>query len=77
MQRRRARARLPAEDSVALERPGEKSEEEREIKIAVPVLARIANFDDFDPLLAEPDVSLHFVREGEALPGDADLVIIP
>ncbi len=70
-------ARLPAEDSVALERPRETAFDRRSLKIAVPVLARIANFDDFDPLLAEPDVSLQFVRAGQALPGDADLVIIP
>jgi adenosylcobyric acid synthase len=43
----------------------------------VPRLARIANFDDFDPLRAEPDVELVFVPPGQALPGDADLVILP
>ncbi len=68
-------ARLPAEDSVALERlargkPGA-------LKVAVPVLSRIANFDDFDPLEAEPDVELVFVRPGEPLPNDAGLVVLP
>ena len=69
-------ARLPAEDSVALERPQETSRDGR-IKVAVPVLSRIANFDDFDPLTAEEDVALQFVQPGEALPGDADLVVLP
>jgi adenosylcobyric acid synthase len=41
------------------------------------MLSRIANFDDFDPLRAEPDVELRFVPPGRPLPGDADLVILP
>jgi adenosylcobyric acid synthase len=41
------------------------------------MLSRIANFDDFDPLRAEPDVALAFVPPGQSLPGDADLVILP
>jgi len=67
--------RLPAEDSVVLEkfaRGGGKA-----LKIAVPVLSRIANFDDLDPLAAEPEVDLVFVRPGTPLPDDAGLVIIP
>jgi adenosylcobyric acid synthase len=68
-------AQLPAEDAVALSRA--EAAEGRAIKIAVPQLARIANFDDFDPLIAEPDVAVDFVAPGRALPGDADLVILP
>lgn len=68
-------ARLPAEDAVALERLTRG--EARALKIAVPVLSRIANFDDFDPLRAEPEVELVFVRPGERLPDDAGLVILP
>jgi len=72
-------ARLPAEDAMALERPGapHRGAAEGAIKIAVPRLSRIANFDDFDPLSAEPDVVLDIVEPGRALPGDADLVILP
>ena len=51
--------------------------EGRAIKVVVPQLARIANFDDLDPLMAEPDVAVDFVAPGRALPGDADLVILP
>jgi adenosylcobyric acid synthase len=40
------------------------------------MLARIANFDDFDPLRMEPSVRLIFVRPGEPLP-IADLIILP
>jgi adenosylcobyric acid synthase len=43
----------------------------------VPVLSRIANFDDLDPLKAEPEVDLVFVRPGERLPADAGLVVLP
>lgn len=70
---------LPAEDSLAL--GGYKrdaiTERERPIKIAVLCFPHIANFDDLDPLRMEPDVALVLVRTGEALPGDADLVILP
>jgi len=42
----------------------------------VPVLPRIANFDDLDPLAAEPDVELIMVESGEPIPV-CDLVILP
>lgn len=71
----KAAARLPAEDSVALERLVQGPA--RALKIVVPVLSRIANFDDFDPFKAEAEVELVFVRPGEQLPDDAGLVIIP
>ena len=47
------------------------------LRIAVPVLPRIANFDDLDPLRAEPAVELVLVRPGRPLPREADLVILP
>ena len=47
------------------------------VKIVVLAYPRIANFDDFDPLRLEPGVDLVFVRPGEAIPGDAALVILP
>ncbi len=47
------------------------------IKIAVPRLPRIANFDDLDPLRAEPDVRVELVEPGQALPADADLILLP
>jgi adenosylcobyric acid synthase len=69
------RARLlPAEDGLGLE---ERARPAAAIRIVVPRLPRIANFDDLDPLAAEPDVSLRIVPPGDALPGDADLVILP
>jgi adenosylcobyric acid synthase len=67
-------AKLPAEDSLALDRPSRKG---GPFLIAVPRLPRIANFDDFDPLIAEPGVTVAFVAPGTPLPQDADLIIIP
>jgi adenosylcobyric acid synthase len=66
--------RLPAEDAAALDRP--RPHRAAPIRIVVPQLSRIANFDDFDPLAAERDVSLTIVPPGRPLP-DADLVILP
>src|SRR5215469_6269438 len=51
--------------------------EGRRIKIVIPRLPHIANFDDFDPLRAEPGVEVIFVASGTAVPGGADLVILP
>ncbi len=82
-------ATLPAEDSLALarhpsplpasgEREGPAKREGRgPIRIAVPLLPRIANFDDLDPLRAEPGVELAFIQPGRPLPRDAALVILP
>lgn len=65
--------RLPAEDVMDLAAPRAGGA----LKIAVPRLNRIANFDDLDPLTAEPGVSVVIVEPGRALPGDAALVLIP
>jgi adenosylcobyric acid synthase len=53
------------------------SGEARALKVAVPMLSRIANFDDLDPLKAEPSVEVVFVPPGKPLPADAGLVVIP
>lgn len=66
--------RLPAEDSVTLERLAKG--QNRALKVAVPVTPRIANFDDFDALAAEPAVELVFVRPGQRMPADAGLVVL-
>ncbi|KQM76181.1 cobalamin biosynthesis protein CobQ [Sphingomonas sp. Leaf22] len=67
-------ARLPAEDAVALGRGAERGEGPL---IAVPMLSRIANFDDFDALAHDPAVRLRMIPPGQPLPGDAALVILP
>ncbi len=64
---------LPAEDALDLDRGGG---EAAGLTVAVPVLSRIANFDDLDPLGMEPGVRLVFVGPGEPLPV-CDVVILP
>ena len=66
-------ALLPAEDAVALDRAPASA---APVTIAVPMLSRISNFDDFDALAHEPGVALRMVPPGTPLP-IADLVILP
>jgi adenosylcobyric acid synthase len=72
---------LPAEDSVALDQRYEATASPteaapRRLRIVVPRLPRLANFDDLDPLAAEPGVALELVPPGRPLPL-ADLVLLP
>jgi adenosylcobyric acid synthase len=68
-------SRLPSEDAVVLERRqgglGEK------LLIACPILPRIANFDDLDPLKLEPGVEVMMVPPGQPIPAEAALIILP
>lgn len=67
--------RLPAEDSVALDRMSRRLD--GGFKVVVPAMGKIANFDDLDPLKAEDGVALQFIRKGDQFPGDADMIILP
>ncbi|MGF1501374.1 MAG: cobyric acid synthase [Paracoccaceae bacterium] len=69
--------RLPAEDALEIRSADPDGAADARVRIACPVLSRIANFDDLDPLKLAPGVAVVMVRPGEALPGDADLVILP
>ena len=68
---------LPAEDILDIAGKAGDADDGAPIHIAVPVLRRIANFDDLDPLAGEPDVRLTLVEAGEAFPGDCDMVLLP
>ncbi|SDS57092.1 cobyric acid synthase [Pseudomonas oryzae] len=46
------------------------------LQVAVPVLPRISNHTDFDPLRLHPQVELTFVGPGQAIP-PADLIVLP
>ena len=67
-------ARLPAEDVMDL--PARARSGGDGIVVAVPQLPRIANFDDLDPLAAEPGVDLRMITAGTPIPAEADLVLL-
>ncbi|MHC5348086.1 cobyric acid synthase [Metapseudomonas furukawaii] len=64
---------LEAEDAIDT-RQGHKAGEL--LRVAVPVLPRISNHTDFDPLRLHPQVALTFVAPGQPIP-PADLIILP
>ncbi|MHA6493913.1 cobyric acid synthase [Pseudomonas borbori] len=64
---------LEAEDAIDV-RQGDKTAET--LKVVVPVLPRISNHTDFDPLRLHPQVQLTFVGPGQPIP-PADLLILP
>jgi adenosylcobyric acid synthase len=64
--------RLPAEDVLDIR----SAPREGAFRVAVPRLGRIANFDDLDPLAAEPGLSVEVIEPGRPLPV-CDLVLIP
>ncbi|WP_409279115.1 cobyric acid synthase [Pseudomonas defluvii] len=64
---------LEAEDGLD-QRQGDKVAQV--LKVIVPVLPRISNHTDFDPLRLHPQVDLQFIGPGQAIP-PADLIILP
>ena len=70
-----AAVRLPSEDAVVLEK-GRSIPAGRRL-IACPILPRIANFDDLDPLKLEPDVELVMIPPGTPIPAAAALIVLP
>lgn len=70
-----AAARLPSEDAVTLERRRQSGS--GRTAVACPILPRISNFDDLDPLELEPGIELIMVPPGRPLPADAELVVLP
>ncbi len=66
---------LPDEDAVAIEAESSPAQP-GDIEIAVIRLPRIANFDDFDPLKAEPGVRVRYVDSPSHL-GRPHAVVIP
>ncbi len=68
--------RIADEDSVALETVSSEQSSVNSIDVAVIRLPHISNFDDFDPLRAEPDVTVRFVDRADDL-RQPDLIILP
>jgi len=71
---------IPEEDAVAIEnlkhQPSNPQSVSAAVDIAVIALPRIANFDDFDPLVAEPGVQVRYVSSPQQL-GSPHAVILP
>lgn len=64
---------LESEDALAI---GQSEKQARQLRIVVPVLPRISNHTDFDPLRLHPQVDLQFIAPHAAIP-PADLIILP
>lgn len=73
-------ARLPAEDALAIAPTGDgaarRSASSAELRIAAPILSRLANFDDADPLRQQPGVAFTWVPPGRPIPRDCDVVLL-
>jgi adenosylcobyric acid synthase len=66
---------FPAEDSLSLF-DQRRSPDKGDVNVSVVRLPRIANFTDFDPLEAEPSVTVRYVSPKSTL-GHPDAVILP
>jgi adenosylcobyric acid synthase len=66
---------VPEEDSLALDTPSHPGDDAC-VEVAVVRLPRIANFDDVEPLAAEPGVAVRFVTRSAEVDA-ADIVILP
>ncbi len=69
--------KLPAEDALGLRELVKVKPSSGKLRIAVPMLPRISNFDDLDPLRLEPNVSVELIERGNALPRGADVILLP
>ena len=69
--------KLPAEDALGLRDLVKAKTGTGKLRIAVPLLPRISNFDDLDPLRHEPQVSVELIERGQPLPRDANLILLP
>jgi len=67
---------LEAEDALPQDKKTDVDTATGKLRIIVPVLPRISNHTDFDPLRLHPQVDLQFVSLDEEIP-TADLIILP
>jgi len=65
--------KLPAEDALDIQNTSTSGQ----LKIVCLCLSRMANFDDLDPIAQENNIELIMLKAGQAIPGDANLVLIP
>jgi len=67
---------LDAEDSLARRQGAAPVADTEHMRVVVPVLPRISNHTDFDPLVLHPQVDLRFIGRDDAIP-PADLIVLP
>ncbi|MFQ5656240.1 MAG: cobyric acid synthase [Candidatus Methylomirabilales bacterium] len=68
---------LPEEDALPERfRPGKREAGTGRLRIGVIALPHLSNFTDFDPLAAEPEVALTYIRNPEEIT-DVDCLILP
>ncbi|MCF8709217.1 cobyric acid synthase [Rhizorhapis sp. SPR117] len=68
-------ARLPSEDAVVLEK--RQALASGRLLVACPIIPRISNFDDLDPLKLEPGMELAMIPPGQPIPAEAALIVLP
>ena len=66
---------LPSEDAVVLER--RQSSASGRLLVACPIIPRISNFDDLDPLKLESGIELAMISPGQPIPTEAALIVLP
>ena len=67
---------LDAEDAIRRDVPAAPAGTGQTLRVVVPVLPRISNHTDFEPLAAHPQVELRYI-DATTAPPPADLVILP
>ena len=70
-----AASQLPAEDALGIAADTDAHDRDA-LRVVAPMLSRIANFDDADPLRREPGVDFQWIPPGRPLPRDADVVML-
>lgn len=67
-------SKLPAEDAVSI--APSNLPRNTSLRIAAPMLSRMANFDDADPLRMDPNVDFQWVTPGKSIPRDVEVIML-
>ena len=69
--------KLPAEDSHDLEKIFiNYKKSDAKLTISVPILSKISNFDDLDPLRNQKNININYVRPGDNIPQKTDIILL-
>jgi len=69
---------LPAEDTLDLEKIiYEKNKKPKKIiKITIPILGKVSNFDDIDSLRMQPFIEINMIASNDIIPEDTDIILL-